>query len=289
MHVSFRPPKPATPDAGKRRKVLITGASGQIGSKFAAAAHEDYELSLMVTDARHEHSLAIQNYGKVLEGRLQDIERLKELCADIDTVVHLAADSSPVSTWDSLHENNIVGTYNLLTAAKAAGCRRVILASSIHAVSGYPSERQVKTHEPVNPGDLYGVSKCFGEAMGRYMAEREELSCIAVRIGCHVPNERIHQMKNPSDGLKSWISPRDLVQLFKLCIENESINFAVFHGVSDNRFKQLDISDARELLGYAPRDDSFAICEAVQAGALPETEARTRPVDPKKSGLRDEL
>ena len=85
----------------------------------------------------------------------------------------MAGDPSPSATWESLLPTNIIGTYNIFVAAKAAGCRKVIYASSIHAVSGYPADVQVKTDEPVNPGDLYGVSKCFGEALGRYMAEQE--------------------------------------------------------------------------------------------------------------------
>src|SRR3712207_7646535 len=81
--------------------------------------------------------------------------------------------------------------YHTFVAAKAAGCRRVIYASSIHAVSGYPSDVQVKTSEPVNPGDLYGVTKCFGEALGRYMAEKEGLSVIALRIGAFQAPEAV--------------------------------------------------------------------------------------------------
>ncbi|MFP4070385.1 MAG: NAD-dependent epimerase/dehydratase family protein [Opitutales bacterium] len=288
MHVSFHPPTNTPQDATKPRKVLVTGAAGRIGSAFAAAARDDYELTLMVQNVDAERSLAIKPHGRLVEGRLEDIERLKELCAGIDTVVHLAADPSPSATWDSLHANNIIGTYHLLAAAKAAGCRRVILASSIHTVSGYPSEQQVKTHDPVNPEDLYGVSKCFGEAMGRYMAEREQLSCIALRIGWFTSAESIRKEHSPH-GLEAWLSPRDFMQLLKLCIENTSLKFAVFNAISDNRFKRLDISDARELLGYAPKDDAFAEHEAIQTETLPDTKAETPPINRKTSGLRNEL
>ena len=104
---------------------------------------------------------------------------------------------------------NITGTYNTYVAAKAAGCRRVIYASSIHAVSGYPADVQVKTIEPVNPGDLYGVSKCFGEAMGRYMAEQEGLSVIALRIGAFQPHESVSK-ESGIGMLDAWVSQRDL-------------------------------------------------------------------------------
>src|SRR5690606_1136679 len=145
-------------------------------------------------------------------------------------VLHLAAVASPSSTWTEVLDTNIVGTYNVFVAAKAAGCRRVVYASSIHAVSGYPADVQVKTSEPVNPGDLYGVSKCFGEALGRYMAEQENLSVIAIRIGGFQPLESVHK-KSGVGLVDAWVSQRDLDQLIGKCIDAEGIKFAILHGL----------------------------------------------------------
>ena len=131
-------------------------------------------------------------------GDLNDLEGLKTLFAGADTVVHLAGQAGPSTAWSALLEANITGTYHAFVAAKAAGCRRVIYASSIHAVSGYPADIQVKTNEPVNPGDLYGVSKCFGEALARYMAEQEGVSAIAIRIGAFQPIEAARDEKKTS-------------------------------------------------------------------------------------------
>src|SRR6185503_19452069 len=136
----------------------------------------------------------------------------------------------PSATWDSVLTDNITGTYHTFGAAKAAMCRRVIYASSIHAVSGYPPDVQVKTSEPVNPGDLYGVSKCFGEALGRYMAEQEGLSVIALRIGAFQPIETARQ-ESGIGMLDAWVSQRDLNQLIERCIDVESIKFAILHGL----------------------------------------------------------
>lgn len=241
------------PGQSSGRTVLVTGAAGRIGSYFAEHSHEKYKLRLMVQPGQ-EKDTEIAAFGEVVTAELSDLPRLKELCQGIDTVVHLAGDPSPSATWESLLPNNIVGTYNLMVAAKAAGCRRVIYASSIHAVSGYPADIQVKTDEPVNPGDLYGVSKCFGEALGRYMAEQEGLSVIALRIGGFQPLEAAQ----PPEAIRmvdSFVSQRDLNQLIQKSIDDERLRFAIFQGVSDNRFKRLDISDARELVGYAPQDD----------------------------------
>ena len=112
----------------------------------------------------------------------------------------------------------------------------------------------MKTSDPVNPGDLYGVSKCFGEALARFMAEQEGLSAIALRIGAFQPDESARK-DSGINMLDAWVSRRDLNQLIERCIDDETLKFAIFNGLSNNRFKRLDISDARELLGYAPQDD----------------------------------
>jgi nucleoside-diphosphate-sugar epimerase len=167
--------------------------------------------------------------------------------------VHLAADPNPSAPWDSLLQNNVKGTYNILVAAKAAGCRRVVYASSIHAVSGYPLERQVHPEDPVSPGDLYGVTKCFGEAMARYMANEHGLSAICIRIGSFQPVEKAREKHFHL--MHTFVSHRDLFQLLVRSIDNEDVHFAIVNGLSDNYlFNRMDISTARELLGYAPQD-----------------------------------
>ncbi len=270
-----------------RRRVLVTGGAGRIGSYFAEHSGSKYDLRLMVQEI-DDDARAVEKYGEVVACDLADLEKLKEICAGIDTVLHLAGNPSPAQTWSSVIENNITGTYNTYVAAKSAGCRRVIFASSIHAVSGYPKDVQVKTSEPVNPGDLYGVSKCFGEALGRYMAEQEGLSVIALRIGAFQPHASAEKMQLGM--MDAWVSHRDLNQLIEKCIDAQNVKFAIFHGLSDNRFKRLDISDARELVGYAPQDDFTQVNPLVKELNLSE-EVQTHSAiqDGQKSGIREEV
>lgn len=236
-----------------------------------------------------EETSHIDGSGEIVTGDLLDLERLKTLCEGIDTVVHMAGDPAPNATWQSLLDANIIGTYNIFVAAKAAGCRRVIHASSIHAVSGYPADVQVKTSEPVNPGDLYGVSKCFGEALGRYMAEKEGLSVIALRIGAFQPVEAAQRAEGLGL-LDAFVSQRDLHQLIERSIDVENLKFAILHGLSDNRFKRLDISDARELVGYAPQDDSTQELPQLKDLNLAESVMSHNVTDDwQNSGLRTEL
>lgn len=270
-----------------RRKVLVTGGGGNIGSYFAEHSSRKYDLVLLEREWE-EDTKKLAQFGELVEGDITDLESLKPLFAGVDTVLHLAGDPSPGATWQSVRDINITGTYNVFVAAKACGCRRVVYASSIHAVSGYPEDVQVKTSEPVNPGDLYGVSKCFGEAMGNYMATQENLSTIAIRIGAFQPHESVQGKKGVSM-LDAWVSQRDLNQLFEKSIDAQNLQFAIFHGLSDNRFKRLDISEARELVGYAPQDDATRENAELQQLRLDERVSSHNQADGGKSGLREDL
>jgi hypothetical protein len=267
----------------------VTGAAGNIGSYFAEHSHRRYDLRLMVQEM-DKNARTVRKYGEVLTGDLGDLEGLKKLCRGVDTVLHLAASAGPSTEWADVLSNNIVGCYNVFAAARSAGCRRVVFASSIHAVSGYPADVQVKPADAVNPGDLYGVSKCFGEALGRYMAEQEGLSVICLRIGGFQP----HEAARGDTGiamLDAWVSRRDLNQLIEKSIDaGDDLRFGIFHGLSNNRFKRLDITSARELLGYAPVDDATEENPRVKPLRLRKAVASHSMKDAsQKSGLRREV
>ena len=286
MSQSFSLSEPLTDLDPKRRRVLVTGAAGRIGSFFASKTHEKYDLRLMVREDDKDVD-AIEGLGEIVVCDLAELRRLETLCEGMDTVVHLAGNPSPDQTWDSVIANNITGTYNAFVAAKAAGCRRVIYASSIHAVSGYPQGVQVKTSEPVNPGDLYGVSKCFGEALGRYMAEQESLSVIALRIGGFQPETTAQ--KPELQLMDGWVSREDLIQLIERCIDVRQIKWAVFHALSNNTFNCLDISDARELVGYEPQDNFTRENPLLKDLHIDEELMSHALTDESESGLREEI
>lgn len=270
-----------------RKRVLVTGADGNIGSYFCEHNADRYDLRLMMHKAPDDQS-DLEKLGEVVIADVTDLDQMKRACAGIDTVLHLAADPSPQGEWANLLPINIVGTYNTFAAARFSGVKRLIYASSIHAVSGYPADVQVKPSDPVNPGDLYGVSKCFGEALARYMAEQEGLSSIAIRIGGFQPRSEAKK-ETGVQMLDAWVSRRDLDQLIRLCIDVEGIKFAIFNGLSDNRFKRLDISNAREILGYSPADDTTEINPELAPLQLDERVAAHNLTDPgAESGLKDQ-
>lgn len=240
------------------RRVLVTGAAGRIGSAFWRETGGQYRFRLAdrepgplaeATRAGHE----------VVALDVADPAACRAACDGIDTVVHLAADPSPEADfYRSLLDNNVKGTYNVFRAAADRGCRRVVFASSVHAVVGYPVEVPVRPEWPVRPLNMYGVSKCFGEAVAACFAGAG-LSSIAVRIGAY-DGPWVREGPTP-DNLTAYLSHRDLNHLLVRCIETPGIGFAIVHAISDNRRKRVDITSTRELLGYAPQDDGFRLLD----------------------------
>lgn len=279
------------PDARKRggeksRTVLVTGAAGRIGSYFAEHSADRYDLTLM--DHPDADMSGLAEFGRVVQAPLGDLAALKKHFAGQDTVVHLAANPSAEATWDSVLQDNITGTYHAFVAAAAAGCRRVVYASSVHAISGYPVDRQVQSDDPVNPGDLYGVSKCFGEAMARFMATQHGLSSIAIRIGAFQPPDKAEEPD--SVGLmNTFVSDRDLTQLIQCCIDDQTLQFAIFPGLSDNVFNRMNIADARELVGYQPMDDLTAANPRLAGLKLGETIQPHSEQRGQRSGTRKQM
>lgn len=242
----------------RKPKVVVTGASGRVGRAFAEEAHDRYDLTLMTYPFTEEDRDRLSAWGSVESAGLHETERLEEIFAHHDVLLHLAASARENSPWEALLVNNIEGTYNAFSAAVNAGIGTILYASSIHAVNGYPSQKQVSTHDPVRPGTLYGASKCFGEALGRFFCDREGVRFFAFRMGAVQPPQKLHQGLMTSV-LHFWISHRDLNQLFMRAIDNKTLRFGIFNALSNNRVNWLDISDARELLGYHPQDDAFAL------------------------------
>jgi hypothetical protein len=135
----------------------------------------------------------------------------------------------------------------------------VVFASSINAVSGYPDDVQVHTSMPVRPPNLYGATKVWGEALACYYADQRGISAICLRFGWVVSRDS-EQLKQLTNLLDRALTYEDLTRLVRASIDApDDLRFGIFHGVSNNRWKRLDISDARARLGYAPEDDAFVL------------------------------
>lgn len=241
----------------ERCKVLITGAAGRIGTFYRQHLGDRYALRLVdqrpVADPG-DHETWVLN--------LAEPEAAQQACAGMRTVLHLAANPHTTAEfYQDLLDANFKATYNVFRAAKDQGCQRVIFASSINAVEGYPKDRQIRPEDAPCPLNVYGVSKAFGESLGAYFAHVEGLSTICVRIGGVGRPESLRPSAR-GRGMTFFISEADLCQLFDRCIETPDIRFAIVHGLSNNRFNRMDLTSTRALLGYQPQDDAFAWIEA---------------------------
>ena len=239
------------------RRILITGAAGQIGG-FLAQNLPAERYDLVLADIRppdFPHAAPFTSLD------IADLDAFRAACEGIDTVVHLAADRRTTAPWETLLPANVIGAYNAFEAAHQAGCRRLIFASSVNAGSGYPREVQVHTEMPTHPGNLYGATKVWGEAVAHVYADRHNLSCLCLRFGWVGSRERPRTMTDPL-GLAMFLSHEDLMRLVICAIDaSDNLHYGIFNGVSNNRYKGLDITNAREILGYNPQDDGFALRE----------------------------
>jgi len=254
----------------RKLKLLVTGLNGVVGKALRPALEERYTLS-----ALSRSGVDGLPDERVFKANVADIESLRPAFEGIDVVLNLAADgglgseAGMNSGWDTMLQNNIIGAYNVLEVAKQAGVSRVILASSGATSNGYELEDPYKTlvstddvelpeswemvsefSEP-KPVSLYGVTKLFGEDIGRYYALTTPLSVINLRISSCGPVDEA----GPGRGQANWSSHRDLQQLTVKIIEApDDLKFDIFWATSDNKKLFRDNSHAKEVLGYAPQD-----------------------------------
>lgn len=238
------------------QKILITGAAGRIGQKLAKHLEGRYELILCDQKTTAENASP-----PILTIDTSDFAAFNQVFkqhSDIHTVIHLAADPRTTAVWESLLPNNIVGAYNVFEAAQQANVKRILFASSINAVDGYEQDVQVKTSMPVAPANLYGATKAWGEALGRFYADYKDMQVHCLRIGWVVEHDDERIQIAPHELLHMTTSYRDLLHFFDACIDSK-LNFAVWHVTSDNYPNRLDISDSKAELSYQPQDDGFEL------------------------------
>ena len=233
-------------------KLLLTGAAGQIGRTLRSGLRGQYKL-LRLTDIAE---LEPEDSGEeVVQADLTDRAAVRRAVAGMDAVIHLGGIPDEDS-YERVRSVNMDGTANLLAAAHEAGVRRVVFASSIHAV-GYAPREPIHMDIPVRPDTFYGLSKVFGEALGRLYVDRYGLEFVSVRICSFLP--RPQEARN----LATWLSPRDAVQLFGRAVDAPDISYLVVPGISNNtrRWMQPDGWDA---LGYAPQDNAEAYAAEIE-------------------------
>jgi NAD+ dependent glucose-6-phosphate dehydrogenase len=246
-------------------KVAVTGSAGNIGKRLCADLQRDHQV------------VAIDVRDAAVIADVRDFEAVKRALEGCDAVVHLGGMSPTDTPWQAVYEVNIGGTYNVYEAARQAGCNRIIFASSNHAMGWYEVEAAkpalyrgksgvlVRTDDPVRPDTYYGVSKVFGEALGRYYSDACGMSVVCIRIGSVNEADRAEgsgaelsylgaSPEVRAERLKTtWMSHRDLARLIRAILERP-VPYAIVYGIGDNPNRFYDLEPGRALFGFWPLD-----------------------------------
>lgn len=250
-------------------KVLITGMSGLIGGLLRKHLESagGYELSAL-NRSRVE---GVESH----QGDVSDLAAIRPAFDGKEVVVHLAgavhvAGIPEEPAWEAQLKSNIIGAYNVYEAARQAGVKRVVYASSGNVIRGFdsmppydaiiagrydevPPEFPKVTHEMVRPQGIYGAAKAWGEAVGRHFSDAYGLSVLCVRIG---QVKRDNRPSGPREA-SAFISHRDVCQILQRCIDApDDLKYDIFLATSNNRWGYRDITHARDVLGYEPQDSA---------------------------------
>jgi len=197
----------------------------------------------------------------------------------MQAVVHLAAAATVEASWPEVLSVNIAGTYNVFEAARSANVDCVVFASSNHVIGMNEVDNAPQLYEldndlvwdtktEVRPDSLYGASKVFGEALGRYYADNYGLRVICLRIGSVLAGDdpRSEDVVKGSAWLKltpeqafarlraTWMSQRDCAELISKSLQATAVDWAVVYGVSNNPRLFWDLRPAADLVGFVPQD-----------------------------------
>jgi uronate dehydrogenase len=247
-----------------RKRVLITGAAGRIGTALRSHLQDRYDFRLLLNSTIPADLSADE---QISVGDISDFEQMVEVTKGVDAIVHLAIfrrrqHRTRAEEAKLTFDVDMKGTYNIFEAARINGVECVVFASTNH-VTGLNEQDGIlsKAYEPVRPDGVYGAGKAFGEALGRYYADRHGIRVHCLRIanfnGLDEPGRHYEK------GHSRWLSPRDMAQLTWRSIEAVDVPFGIFYGVSNGGEEKWDLSTSREVLGFDPHDN----------GSLPEFQA----------------
>lgn len=267
---------------------LVTGSYGNCGTAIIDHLHDrdEYEFTYYNrSDRAADHPYG--GYDTEI-GDIGDYETLRKACEGQDAIVHLAANPHADGSWCDVFEPNVLGMYNVLEAARETEVESIIFGSTNHVMGMYERENAPKIYEqdhdlvlnhtdPVRPDSYYGVSKSFGEDLGRYYVEEFAYPnrFYALRICSVRMPEYDHPYGDAEAGVENgafergseryqrtvirmkatWQSRRDFAHQIDCCLQDNTVEFDVFSGVSDNRRRWFDIEHARTRIGYDPQDD----------------------------------
>lgn len=247
----------------KIKKVLILGATGRVGPGLIEEYFKEYcnhyELLIGI------HKKSREDFGlKTRKYDLGNINKLKRAFKGIDVVVHFAANSNSEADFKDILKPNIIGAYNVFEAARISGVKRIVFASSVHAIRGYKIGEKVRHNYVPKPTGFYGASKVFGESLCYIYSSDYNMSCLAIRIGAYISDDRKKVVCLTRENFDYIISQRDMTQLVHKCImAPDKLKFAILAGISNNHNKYMDLEYTKKTVGYKPEDDVYKMCNEI--------------------------
>lgn len=235
-------------------RVLLTGSLGSIGRVVGPG----------LTGLGHEVVGADIADGADRRVDCTDPVAVDALVGELrpDGIVHLAGVPTESSLPVAL-ASHVVSTAALLEAMVLHGCRRMVYASSNHAVGQTPRVEMLATDTRPRPDTFYGVGKVAAEALLSRYADRHGIDAVSCRIGSFL--ERPEARRN----LSTWLSHGDAVRMVAAALAAPSPGYAVLYGISANARAWWDL-EAGRALGYEPQDDAETYAEEILAA--PESE-----------------
>ena len=256
------------------KRLLVTGAAGGIGGHLRRLLPPIYP-DIVWSDMKQPADLKPNE--TFVKADIRNPDEVAKLMPGVEGIVHLGGISGE-APWEAILAANISGCYNVFEAARVAGVKRVIFASSNHAVGFYPRATKIGTKVIARPDSRYGVSKHFGEGLGALYAYKHGIGVTSLRIG-NVNEEPIDPRR-----LAIWLKPEDLVQLIRIGLERPGLVYEVMYGVSDNERSWYDNSHARSL-AYRPEGRSADYAAKVIGSGTPAKDEPSR-VLPRRHVLR---
>ena len=235
------------------KTLLITGAAGDVGTHLRRELAGQYALRL--SDIKPIKKLAAGEQS--MPGDIARLTDMLRVTKGVDAIMHLGG-FAVEGPWSEILRANIVGCYNLFEAAHRNGVKRVLFATSNHAMGFYRRDQKIDHRMYPKPDSRYGLSKVFGEQLGSLYSDKYGMQVFCIRIG------NVNPAPVDKRRLSLWLSPRDLAQLVKIDIDHPDIRFKIVYNVSNNKRSWYDNSNA-ERLGYKPQDDSESYAAEVLA------------------------
>jgi uronate dehydrogenase len=247
------------------KKLVLTGAAGRLGSYLREPLSKLCD-ELVSTDLAEDIGKTYPGEAYV-KANLEDLDAMVAVLEGADMVVHFGAigDEAP---FETLLGPNFIGAYNVWEAAHRNGLRRVVYASSIHAVGMHKKTDFIGIDAPHKPDTFYGLAKCFAEDLASLYWDKRGLESVCMRIlSCA-------QVTNPR-AVGTWLSYDDLIQLVERAIDTPVTGFSIVYGVSNNDRAPVDNAKANHL-GYHPKDNAEQFAKEIYAEA--------GPLDPQDPG-----